>query len=270
LGDLCARLRSWADGQRVNISLPSMRADAFTGELAGDALGVRGSTLTFAPEAGTPRLRDVINKNLTEEEILRAADIAFAAGRSSIKLYFMIGLPTETDEDVLGIAALTGRILERSRGGGRKGRASLTVSAATFVPKPHTPFQYEPQCPPNEVERRQRLLRNAMPRGVKLSYHDARISRLEAVFARGDRRLGAVLTEARRQGLCFDGWDELFNYDGWMRAFEAAGIEPAAYAAAFPESWTSWRRANTKSMTSAIAALFFRIWIFLFCIICIY
>jgi len=188
------------------------------------------------PEAGTQRLRDIINKNITEDDIFRAAREAFEAGQNGIKLYFMIGLPGETMEDVLGIADLAARLRDiyyqvpkEKRGPGFK----LTVSVASFVPKPHTPFQWAAQDSLEALAEKQRRLKDALRpvKGVKYNYHDARTSFLEAVFARGDRRLSVVLETAYKAGCRFDSWLEMFDFDKWQAAFAAAGIDPGFYAA---------------------------------------
>lgn len=217
--------------QGVSVSLPSLRIDSFSIDLAKQVQQVRKSGLTFAPEAGTQRLRDVINKGVTEENLTEAVTAAFSAGWSTIKLYFMIGLPTETDEDVAGIARLAQRVTDLYKQvRGRKG-ARVTVSVSSFVPKPHTAFQWYGQDSIEEIERKQKLLRSLIKdRSISLSWHDARTSFLEGVFARGDRRLGKVLLRAWQQGAKFDGWSEHFKYDVWMEAFAAEGIDPVFYA----------------------------------------
>ncbi len=214
--------------QRISLSLPSLRVDSFSIELANEIQKVRRSGLTFAPEAGTQRLRDVINKGVTEADLFEAAGAAFRSGWSGIKLYFMIGLPTETDEDVLAIADLARKVFALSRGGRNR---KVTVSVSTFVPKPHTPFQWVPQLSVSEMERRQNMLRAALrDRSISFNWHDPQTSRLEGVFARGDRRLGKTLLEAWRRGARFDGWSEYFRPEIWAEAFEATGIDPDFYA----------------------------------------
>lgn len=217
--------------QGVSVSLPSLRIDSFSIDLAKQVQQVRKSGLTFAPEAGTQRLRDVINKGVTEENLTEAVSAAFKSGWSTIKLYFMIGLPTETDEDIEGIAALAQRVADLYKQiKGRKG-AKVTVSVSSFVPKPHTAFEWFGQNSVEEIERKQRLLRSLIKdRSISLSWHDARTSFLEGVFARGDRRLGKVLLRAWQNGVKFDGWSEHFKYDIWMEAFTAEGIDPGYYA----------------------------------------
>ena len=233
LRELIDSLLSWTDDKKVNLSLPSMRIDNFYEELLEKVSSVRKSGLTFAPEAGTQRLRDVINKNITEEEILTAVEKAFGMGRNSLKLYFMNGLPTETDADICGIAQLGQNIVNTyysaKRGG--KGGVNVTISVSCFVPKPFTPFQWEPQDSLEELERKQQLLKSEIKtKKISYKYHDARVSRIEAVFARGDRRLCKAMLEAFNQGLMLDGWDEFFSYDKWMSVFEQSGIDPAFYA----------------------------------------
>jgi radical SAM superfamily enzyme YgiQ (UPF0313 family) len=193
---------------------------------------VRKSGLTFAPEAGTQRLRDVINKNLTEEEILSTCRNAFSGGWNNVKLYFMLGLPTETDEDVLGIAELVYKVILAWKEHAINKKRGLRVHVATayFVPKPHTPFQWEKQITPEEYLRRCRLLKDHFySKSIEYNYHTPDISRLEAVTARGDRRLGAVIEKAMENGAKLDGWDEYFNYQAWMDAFDSCGIDPNFY-----------------------------------------
>ncbi len=227
-------LKEWTDVKKVGLSLPSMRIDAFEAEIMEKVNGVRKTGLTFAPEAGTQRLRDVINKNLTEEEILQGCRGAFSKGRTSVKLYFMLGLPTETDEDVCGIPALGQKIIdEYYRNPDKpKGKAvEATMSVSCFVPKSHTPFQWEAQDELEELVRKQKLLgTHITTRKLRYNWHEAKVSRLEAIFARGDRRLSKALLEARRRGFMFDGWDEYFSYDKWMEVFEETGIDPSYYA----------------------------------------
>ena len=232
LPELMDKLLAWTDDKQVSLSLPSQRIDAFYEELMQKVMSVRKSGLTFAPEAGTQRLRNVINKNITEEEIMTGCGKAFDGGRNSLKLYFMNGLPTETDEDIVGIADLAQRIVDlyysKKRGGKSVG---VTVSVSCFVPKPFTPFQWEKQDTLEELERKQKLLRDSIrTRKIDYKYHDAKVSRLEVIFAKGDRRLGRALAEGVKQGRRFDAWDEFFNYDAWMELFASLGIDPAFYA----------------------------------------
>lgn len=217
---------------KVTLSVPSLRADTFSTELMERLQTHRKAGLTFAPEAGTQRLRDVINKNLTEEEILTACTNAFAGGWSNVKLYFMLGLPTETDEDVLGIAELVYKIIQawKTHGTNKKRGLRVHVATAYFVPKPHTPFQWEQQITPEEYLRRCKLLKSHFySKSIEYDYHEPDLSRLEAVFARGDRRVGAVIEEAVNQGARLDGWDEHFSYAAWLRAFEICGVDPDFY-----------------------------------------
>jgi len=231
LDPLIDRLLKWTDDKKVSLSLPSMRIDAFYEQLMKKVMSVRKSGLTFAPEAGTQRLRDVINKNITEEEILIACRKAFDAGRNELKLYFMNGLPTETDEDIVGIAELAQKIVDLFYSEKRPHRSvEVTVSVSCFVPKPFTPFQWEPQDSLESLERKQALLKNSIrTKKITYKYHDAKTSRLECVFARGDRRLAPALAEAVRQGQRFDSWDEFFDYDKWMKIFEQTGVDPDFY-----------------------------------------
>ncbi len=234
ISELTDRLLEWTDDAMVNLSLPSMRADSFTKELMEKISSVRSSTLTFAPEAGTPRMRDVINKNITEEEILRACRVAYEAGKNQIKLYFMDGLPGETYEDIEGIAALASHVVDeyyRTPGRNKARQPQVTLSVACFIPKPHTPFQWERQNTPEELAEKQAFLSSKITdRKVRYNYHDAKVSRIEAVFARGDRRLGRALEEAARRHVRFDAWEDCFDYDGWMDIFETVGIDPSFYA----------------------------------------
>ena len=232
LRELIDMLLPWTNKKNVNLSLPSMRIDNFYEELLEKVSSVRKSGLTFAPEAGTQRLRDVINKNITEEEIIAAVSKAFDGGRNSLKLYFMNGLPTETDEDIVGIAALGQNIVDTYYSKKRFGKGvNVTVSVSCFVPKPFTPFQWEPQDTLDELERKQQLLRSAIKtKKISYKYHDARVSRIEAVFARGDRRLGAALLEAYNRNMMLDGWDEYFSYEKWISVLEDCGLDVAFYA----------------------------------------
>ncbi len=216
---------------KVNVALPSLRVDAFAVDLAKAVQKVRRSSLTFAPEAGSQRLRNVINKRVTEEDIMATAEAAFAAGWQKLKLYFMIGLPTETEDDIEGIADLAYRVLDRGRRAGvPRGRLRVTVSVSSFVPKPHTPFQWEPQAPMDELRAKQAYLRRRLKGPVEFKWHEVEASFLEAVFARGDRRLAAVLERAFALGCRLDGWRECFRYDLWQQAFHDTGIDPAGYA----------------------------------------
>lgn len=227
LKELTDELIPYCAENRVSLSVPSLRADNFSRELMEKLQTVRKSGLTFAPEAGTQRLRDVINKNLREEEILSTCAQAFAGGWNNVKLYFMLGLPTETDEDVLGIAELVYKVVQAWKENAVNKKRGLRVHVATayFVPKPHTPFQWEAQITPQEYLRRCKLLKEHLySKSIEYDYHSTELSRLEAVFARGDRRLGAVIEEAVKNGARLDGWDEYFRYDIWCDAFEKCGI----------------------------------------------
>ena len=232
LKELTDALIPYCADHKINLSVPSLRADNFSKELMEKLQTVRKSGLTFAPEAGTQRLRDVINKNLTEDEILTTCTQAFSGGWSNVKLYFMLGLPTETDEDVLGIAELVYKIIQAWKEHGTNKKRGLRVHVATayFVPKPHTPFQWEKQITPEEYLRRCRLLKSHFySKSIEYNYHAPDLSRLEAVFARGDRRLGAVIEEAVKNGARLDGWDEYFNYSYWFDALNACGIDADFY-----------------------------------------
>lgn len=232
---LLNQLLDWTKPKGINLALPSLRIDNFSEELLEKISSVRKSGLTFAPEAGTQRLRDVINKNITEEEILTTCKTAFTGGHTSVKLYFMMGLPTETDEDIIGIAELAQKIVDLYYNLPQKpkGKAvSVTISVANFVPKPFTPFEFEPQITREEMIRRQNLLKeNIKSRKITFNYHENRTSFLEGVFARGDRRLSSVLEAAYKLGCRFDGWDECFDMEKWEKAFEMCGIDGEFYTA---------------------------------------
>ena len=234
LSELTKKLLEWTDEKKVNLSLPSLRADTFSKELMDRISSVRQSGLTFAPEAGTPRLRDAINKNVTEEEILKACSLAFGGGKTNVKLYFIMGLPTETYEDIDGIGNMGKTVVdEYYKNPNRvKGRHPLvTLSCACFIPKPFTAFQWDAQDSLEELDRKQQYLRERITdKRVKYNYHDAKGSRIEAALARGDRRLCAVMLEAHRLGMCFDAWDEYFSYEKWEKAFENAGVDMGFYA----------------------------------------
>ena len=232
LKELTDEMLSYCVDNRINLSVPSLRADNFSRELMMKLRTQRKSGLTFAPEAGTQRLRDVINKNLTEEEILTTCANAFSGGWDHVKLYFMLGLPTETDEDVLGIAELVHKVILtwKEHASNKKRGLRVHVATAYFVPKPHTPFQWEKQITPEEYLRRCHLLKDHFySKSVEYNYHTPDISRLEAVTARGDRRLGPVIAEAAKNGAKLDGWDEYFNYQIWMDAFKTCGVDPDYY-----------------------------------------
>ena len=233
LEPLADQLMDYCEQKKINLSLPSLRADNFSRELMLRVQRIRKSSLTFAPEAGTQRLRDAINKNVTEEEILTTCANAFSGGWNNVKLYFMLGLPTETDEDVEGIAELVWKIVKlwKETATNKKRGLSINLATAFFVPKPFTPFQWEAQITPEEYMRRVHLLQEKIhSKSVDYRYHGSDLSYLEAVLARGDRRLSKVLEYATKHGARLDGWDEYFNNDIWMEAFRACGIDPAIYA----------------------------------------
>ncbi|MBE6839876.1 MAG: TIGR03960 family B12-binding radical SAM protein [Ruminococcus sp.] len=239
INNMLSNLIDYTEGEHINLALPSLRIDNFSEELLEKVKKVRKSGLTFAPEAGTQRLRDVINKNVTEEEIMNTCRIAFEGGYSTVKLYFMMGLPTETDEDIVGIAELAQRIVDmyytienRPKGRG----VQVSISTATFVPKPFTPFQFEAQDTKEEIERKQKLLIDSIKtKKIKVSWHNSDVSLLEAVLAKGDRRLSEVIFAAWKKGCKFDSWGEHFKFDKWVEAFEECGISPAFYAHRFRE-----------------------------------
>ena len=232
LPQLTDALIPYCKDNRINMSVPSLRADNFSRELMQKLQTLRKSGLTFAAEAGTHRLSDVINKYLTEEEILSSCAIAFSGGWNNVKLYFMLGLPTETDEDILGIADLVHKVILcwKEHASNKKRGLRVHVATAFFVPKPHTPFQWEQQITPEEYLRRCKLLKSHLySKSVEYNYHEPYLSRLEAVMARGDRRVGPVLEAALERGARLDGWDEFFNYSAWMDAFKSCGIDPDYY-----------------------------------------
>ena len=232
LKELTDELIPYCSDRHISLSVPSLRADNFSRELMEKLQTVRKSGLTFAPEAGTQRLRDVINKNLTEDEILSTCAQAFAGGWNNVKLYFMLGLPTETDEDVLGIAELVYKVVQawKANATNKKRGFRIHVATAYFVPKPHTPFQWEQQITPEEYMRRCKLLKSHFySKSIEYDYHAPDLSRLEAVMARGDRRLGPVIEEAVRNGARLDGWDEYFNNSVWLDAMKTCGVDPDFY-----------------------------------------
>ena len=233
LETLCEGLVSKFEPMHVNLALPSMRADSFNLDLAQNIQKVRKSGLTFAPEAGTQRLRDVINKNLQEEDLLEACKLAFAAGYNGVKLYFMMGLPTETDEDLLGISKIVRHVQQTFREHAKNKARGLRINVgiSIFVPKAQTPFQWLGQISAEEAARRKEVLMKSLNiKGVTYSIHEYKTSFLEAVLARGDRRLSAVLERAWQLGCRLDGWEENFNFDAWMQAFADTGVDPAFYA----------------------------------------
>ena len=224
----------WTVDEKINIALPSLRADNFPDELMKKLQQVRRSGLTFAPEAGTQRLRDAINKNVTEDEIMRTARRAFSGGWTAVKLYFMIGLPTETLEDVEGIAALGQKVVDEFYRNPDKPKGKgvqVSISASSFVPKPFTPFQWEPQDTMAELEKKQEQLYGSVTtKKIRISTHPTQTSFLEGVLARGDRRLSDVIELAWKKGCKFDSWDDQFKFDKWLEAFEECGRDPSFYA----------------------------------------
>ena len=231
LEPMCNGLLDMTKPKNINLSLPSLRIDNFSLELMEK---VRHKGLTFAPEAGTQRLRDVINKNITEEDIKHSTSLAFNGGYNGVKLYFMMGLPTETDEDIEGISDLANLVADQYFAVPKEKRAKglrITVSTSCFVPKPFTPFQWEPMDTMENLERKQEILQKKIrSRSIKYNWHDADVSYLEAVFARGDRKLNKVMLEAHKQGIKFDSWAEFFDFEKWMDIFKKCGIDPDFYA----------------------------------------
>ena len=246
IAELTDSLLSWTDEKHVSLSLPSLRIDSFSEELMKKVSSVRTGGITFAPEAGTQRLRDVINKNVGEEDLLRAVGIAFKNGKNNVKLYFMNGLPTEKMEDIEGIAALASRVVHCFYQTPERNKArpvSVTVSVSCFIPKPFTPFQWEAQDTLESLKAKQEHLRECITdRKIRYNWHDAEVSRIEAVFARGDRRLSKALALAVEEGMMFDAWDECFSYEKWLDVFARAGIDPDFYAnRAFGlDEWLPW------------------------------
>ncbi len=233
--NMLVKLSNYTEEEKINLSLPSMRIDRFSKELMDQIQKVRKSGLTFAPEAGTQRLRDVINKNITEDEIFRACKLAFDGGYTAVKLYFMLGLPTETDDDIRGIAELAKKICDLfyQNPNRQRGRhIQISISCATFVPKPFTPFEFEPQATEEEIKHKQEVLLDATRgnRNVNVSWSKYRISVLEAVLARGDRRVSSVIYDAWKSGCKFDSWDEYYNYNAWVEAFGKNGLNMNFYA----------------------------------------
>ena len=226
--ELAKTLAKKYEGKRINISLPSMRTNTFSIKLAKEIGRVRPSGVTLAPEAGTQRLRNFIGKKMTEEHILEGIRAAFAEGIESIKLYYMIGLPTETEEDLIGICELSKKILEIGKGYTK--RARITVNLATFIPKPHTPFQWEKQITIEETIEKQRFIKqNLKIRGIDVRWHQAEASFLEGIFSRGDRRLSKVVEKAWELGARLDAWSEHFKFDIWQKAFAECGVDPKEY-----------------------------------------
>lgn len=233
LQSLLEGIFSWSEDDKVSVSLPSLRVDNFSDELMEKLQKVRKSGLTFAPEAGTQRLRDAINKNVTEREVIETSRKAFSGGWTNVKLYFMMGLPTETNEDVVGIADLAQKVVDEFYKNPNKPKGkgvNVSISVSCFVPKPFTPFQWEAQDTMEQLkEKQQLLLESVKSRKISVSYHDARTSFLEGVFARGDRRLCDVMERAWRKGCRFDSWDECFRFEKWMEAFEECDVDPYFY-----------------------------------------
>ena len=232
---LVDKLIRYTEPRGINLSLPSLRADNFSKELAAKITGVKKSTFTFAPEAGSQRMRDVINKNVTEEDIEHSCRIAFENGNSSVKLYFMMGLPTETEEDLAAMRSLADKIIgwfydtDKSK---RNRFIRIALSVATFIPKPFTAFQWEAQNTEEEIRRKQEFLKKTVgSKQVNLSCHDCRTSLIEAVLARGDRRLAPAIAYVAQKGGRLDAWTEFFNFDLWQEAFRAAGVDPDFYSA---------------------------------------
>ena len=231
--ELCDDLLDYCAPKDIGVSLPSLRADTFSMNLMERLQRVRKGGLTFAPEAGTQRLRDAINKNLREEDLLQSCRTAFSGGWSGVKLYFMLGLPTETDEDVLGIADLANKVYQvwRESTSNRSRGVRITVSTSCFVPKSHTPFQWEAQNTQEEYLRKVTLLREHLRnRSITYNWHDPETSFLEAVLSRGDRRLADAIEEAWKHGAKFDSWSEYFRLQTWLDAFQTCGLDPAFYA----------------------------------------
>ncbi len=234
ISDILTGLIPYTEKEHINLSLPSLRVDNFSKELMDEIKKVRKSGLTFAPEAGTQRLRNVINKNVTEEEVMRTCRTAFEGGYTNVKLYFMIGLPTETDEDIAGIAQLAQKVVdlyysipERPKGRG----VQVSISTATFVPKPFTPFEFEPQATRDEIIHKQEVLMDSITsKKIRASWHDPSTSILEAVLARGDRKVCSAVYSAWRNGCKFDSWGEHFDFEKWKNAFEENGLEMEFYA----------------------------------------
>ena len=233
LDEVCDGLLEYCEPRSMSLALPSLRADNFSMDIMSRLQKVRKGGLTFAPEAGTQRLRDAINKNVREEDLLHSCRVAFEGGWNGIKLYFMLGLPTETDEDVLGIAELANQVLHtwRMYATNKARGVRITVSTSCFVPKPHSPFQWEPQIPMEEYERRVKLLREAMnTKSVTYNWHPSPTSFMEAVISCGDRRLGKVIETAWRKGETLSAWEDYFDLNRWMEAFEECGLDPHFYA----------------------------------------
>ena len=233
LGTVCDGLLEFCEPRSIGVSLPSLRADNFSMELMEKLQRVRKSGLTFAVEGGSQRLRDAINKNVTEEDLLNTCRIAFEGGWNTVKLYYMLGLPTETDEDIIGIAEMADRVLHcwrqyskvKSRG------VRITISTSCFIPKPHSPFQWEEQISPEDYLRRVNLLRASIKaRNVVYNWHDAETSFIEAALSRGDRKVADVVEAVWRKGGRLEAWSDFFSYDRWLSSFAEADLDPAFYA----------------------------------------
>ncbi len=233
LSELCDELLEYCEPRSIGLSLPSLRADNFSIDIMHRIQKTRKSGLTFAPEAGSQRLRDAINKNVREEDLLNTCRLAFEGGWNTIKLYFMLGLPTETDEDVLGIAELANQVLHTWRlyAKNKNRGVRITVSTSCFVPKPHSPFQWERQVTMDEYIRRVNLLRDNMKaKNVVYNWHDPQTSYIEATLSRGDRRIGRVIENVWRDGGRLEAWSDYFSFERWMKAFDDAGVDPTFYA----------------------------------------
>lgn len=233
LSELCDELLEYCEPRSIGLSLPSLRADNFSMDIMHRIQKTRKSGLTFAPEAGSQRLRDAINKNVTEEDLLHTCRLAFEGGWNTIKLYFMLGLPTETDEDILGIAELANQVLHTWRlyAKNKNRGVRITVSTSCFVPKPHSPFQWEKQVTMDEYIRKVNLLRdNIKAKNVVYNWHDPQTSYIEATLSRGDRRMGRVIENVWRDGGRLEAWSDYFSFDRWMKAFDDAGVDPTFYA----------------------------------------
>lgn len=233
LSELCDELLGYCEPRSIGLSLPSLRADNFSMDIMHRIQKTRKSGLTFAPEAGSQRLRDAINKNVTEEDLLHTCRLAFEGGWNTIKLYFMLGLPTETDEDILGIAELANQVLHTWRlyAKNKNRGVRITVSTSCFVPKPHSPFQWEHQVTMEEYIRKVHLLRdNIKAKNVVYNWHDPQTSYIEATLSRGDRRMGSVIENVWRAGGRLEAWSDYFSFDRWMKAFDDAGVDPTFYA----------------------------------------
>ena len=232
LSALCDGLLDYCVPRNIGLALPSLRADNFSMDIMRRVQQVRKSGLTFAPEAGTQRLRDAINKNVREEDLLESCRVAFAGGWNNVKLYFMLGLPTETDEDVLGIAKVAADVLHlwREHAVNKARGVRITVSTSCFIPKPHTPFQWAPMVPKEEYLRRVRLLREAIrAKSIVYNWHDAETSEIECALSRGDRRLGRVIETVWRRGGRLEAWSDFFDHARWMEAFRDCGLDIADY-----------------------------------------